>query len=75
VLLDLRGLVLPLRLGSREHFAGFIETMFRNRDMVGNPRFGRLGRFHLVVKTVDTLLPIYGLSAFLALSYEAATTF
>ena len=51
----------------RRWFAGFIETMFRNRDMVGSRRFGRLGRFHLVVKTVDTLLPVYGLSAFLAL--------
>lgn len=48
-------------------FAGFIDTMFRNRDMVGSARYGRLGRFHLVVKTVDTLLPVYGLSAFLAL--------
>src|SRR6185436_15700651 len=48
-------------------FAGFIETMFRNRDMVGSPRFARLGRFHLLVKTIDTLLPVYGLSAFVAL--------
>jgi cellulose synthase/poly-beta-1,6-N-acetylglucosamine synthase-like glycosyltransferase len=48
-------------------FAGFVETMFRNRDMVGNARFGRLGTFHLLVKTIDTLLPLYGLSAFLAL--------
>ena len=48
-------------------FAGFIETMFRNRDMVGSARYGRLGSFHLLVKTVDTLLPVYGLSAFLAL--------
>src|SRR5262249_56156099 len=48
-------------------FAGFIDTMFRNHDMVGNPRHGRLGTFHLLVKTIDTLLPLYGLSAFLAL--------
>ena len=48
-------------------FAGFIETMFKNHDMVGQPRYGRLGTFHLLVKTADTLLPIYGLSAFLAL--------
>jgi cellulose synthase/poly-beta-1,6-N-acetylglucosamine synthase-like glycosyltransferase len=48
-------------------FAGFIETMFRNHDMVGRRRWGKLGAFHLVVKTIDTLLPIYGLSAFLAL--------
>ena len=48
-------------------FAGFIETMFRNHDMVGNARFGKLGTFHLLVKTIDTLLPIYALSAFLSL--------
>ena len=48
-------------------FAGFVETMFRHRDMVGNARFGRLGSYHLVVKTVDTLLPLYGLAAFVAL--------
>jgi len=48
-------------------FAGFIETMFRNHDIVGKRRYGRLGTFHLVVKTIDTLLPIYGLSAFLSL--------
>ena len=48
-------------------FAGFIETMFKNHDMVGRAHYGRLGTFHLLVKTVDTLLPIYGLSAFFAL--------
>jgi cellulose synthase/poly-beta-1,6-N-acetylglucosamine synthase-like glycosyltransferase len=44
-------------------FAGFLETMFRNHDMVGNPAFGRLGTFHLLVKTADTLLPVYAFSA------------
>ncbi len=34
---------------------------------MGRPRYGRLGSFHLLVKTIDTLLPVYGLSAFLAL--------
>jgi cellulose synthase/poly-beta-1,6-N-acetylglucosamine synthase-like glycosyltransferase len=48
-------------------FAGFLETLFRYRDMVGARRFGRLGRFHLRVKTVDTLLPIYGLAAVVVL--------
>ena len=41
--------------------------MFRNHDMVGNARYGKLGTFHLLVKTIDTLLPIYALSAFLSL--------
>jgi cellulose synthase/poly-beta-1,6-N-acetylglucosamine synthase-like glycosyltransferase len=49
-------------------FAGFLETMFRNRDMVGSARHGRLGSFHLLVKTVDTLLPLYALSALVALA-------
>jgi cellulose synthase/poly-beta-1,6-N-acetylglucosamine synthase-like glycosyltransferase len=48
-------------------FAGFIQTLFRHHDMVGNPRYGRLGTFHLLVKTVDTLLPVYGLVAALSL--------
>jgi cellulose synthase/poly-beta-1,6-N-acetylglucosamine synthase-like glycosyltransferase len=51
----------------RRWFAGFIQTMFRHHDMVGNPRYGRLGTFHLLVKTVDTLLPVYGLIALLSL--------
>ncbi len=44
-------------------FAGFLETMFRNHDMVGNAAYGRLGTFHLLVKTADTLLPVYAFSA------------
>lgn len=44
-------------------FAGFIETMVRHRGMVGNPQCGRLGTYHLLVKTVDLLLPLYGLLA------------
>ena len=48
-------------------FAGFIQTMFRHHDMVGNPRYGRLGTFHLLVKTVDLFLPVYGLVSLLSL--------
>lgn len=59
---------LPVFLRQRTRwFAGFIETMFRNQDLVGNGKFGRLGRYHLRVKTIDTLLPIYGLCALLLL--------
>ena len=50
-------------------FAGFIETLFRHHDLVGNPRYGRLGTFHLLVKTLDTLLPIYGLCSTVALVF------
>ena len=44
-------------------FAGFIETLFRNSDMIGSARYGRLGRWHLRLKTMDLLLPVYGLCA------------
>jgi cellulose synthase/poly-beta-1,6-N-acetylglucosamine synthase-like glycosyltransferase len=50
-------------------FAGFLETLVRHRDLVGNPRYGQLGTFHLLVKTFDTLLPLYGLAATAALGW------
>ncbi|MGQ0700918.1 MAG: glycosyltransferase family 2 protein [Panacagrimonas sp.] len=45
-------------------FAGFLETQFANSDMVGNPRYGKLGRLMLPIKAVDTLQPVFGLTAF-----------
>ncbi len=48
-------------------FAGFIHTMVQHRDLVGAPWAGRLGRVHLVLKTIDLLLPLYGLCAPLVL--------
>ena len=48
-------------------FAGFIETLFRNQDMVGSARHGRLGAWHLRLKTIDLLLPVYGLFALASL--------
>lgn len=48
----------------RRWFGGFLQTQHWNRDMVGNPRFGRLGTRMLVVKALDTVQPIYGLVAF-----------
>ncbi len=54
-------------------FAGFIETLFRNQDMVADPRFGRFGKFMLPLKLVDTLRPLYGLLALaIFLGYWAA---
>ncbi len=44
-------------------FSGFLETLSRNSDMVGDARFGRVGRFMLPIKTVDTLLPVYAVMA------------
>jgi len=48
----------------RRWFAGFLQTQYWNRDMTGNPRFGKLGIMMLPVKAVDTLQPVYGLVAF-----------
>lgn len=48
----------------RRWFAGFLQTQRWNRDMTGNPRFGLLGKVMMPVKALDTLQPIYGLTAF-----------
>ncbi|RDK02127.1 glycosyltransferase family 2 protein [Paraburkholderia lacunae] len=48
----------------RRWFAGFLQTQYWNRDMTGNPRYGTLGMLMLPVKAVDTMQPIYGLTAF-----------
>ncbi len=50
-------------------FAGFLETLLANRDMVGNPKYAAVGRLMLPLKTVDTLQPIFGLTAFVLLVY------
>lgn len=51
----------------RRWFGGFLQTQYWNRDMVGNPRYGWLGMVMLPVKAVDTVEPIYGLTAFVVL--------
>lgn len=48
----------------RRWFGGFLQTQYWNRDMVGNRRFGWLGTAMLPVKALDTLQPVYGLTAF-----------
>jgi cellulose synthase/poly-beta-1,6-N-acetylglucosamine synthase-like glycosyltransferase len=57
----------------RRWFGGFLQTQFWYRDMVGNRRYGWLGVAMLPVKAVDTLQPIYGLTAFFLLVYFLAT--
>ena len=47
----------------RRWFAGFLQTQLWNRDMTGNPKYGALGMAMLPVKALDTVQPIYGLSA------------
>ncbi|WP_398476630.1 glycosyltransferase family 2 protein [Tardiphaga sp.] len=51
----------------RRWFAGFLQTQYWNRDMTGNRRYGRLGMRMLPIKALDTLQPIYGLTAFVLL--------
>lgn len=59
---------LPTFLRQRQRwFGGFLQTQFWYRDMVANPRMGKLGMWMLPVKALDTLQPIYGLTAFLLL--------
>ncbi len=57
------GLVAFLRQ-RRRWFGGFLQTHFADADMVGNPRYGTLGRWLLPIKTLDTLQPIYGIASF-----------
>lgn len=54
-------------------FGGFLQTQHWNRDMVGNRRYGWLGTAMLPVKALDTLQPIYGLTAFVILVALLAT--
>ncbi len=57
----------------RRWFAGFLQTQRWNRDMTGNARFGKLGTAMMPVKAIDTLQPIYGLTAFaLLIGFVAA---
>ena len=48
----------------RRWFGGFLQTQYWYRDMVGNRRYGSLGTSMLPVKALDTLQPLYGLTAF-----------
>jgi cellulose synthase/poly-beta-1,6-N-acetylglucosamine synthase-like glycosyltransferase len=57
----------------RRWFGGFLQTQFLYRGMVGNPRYGHVGRIMLPVKALDTLQPIYGLIALGLLPFYVAT--
>lgn len=57
----------------RRWFGGFLQTQFWYRDMVGNPRFGRLGLMMLPVKALDTVQPIFGLLAVALLALYLVT--
>jgi cellulose synthase/poly-beta-1,6-N-acetylglucosamine synthase-like glycosyltransferase len=48
----------------RRWFAGFLQTQYWNRDMIGAPRYGALGLAMLPFKCLDAAAPLYGLAAF-----------
>ncbi len=47
----------------RRWFSGFISTHFQYNDMVGNPKYGNMGKYMMILKTLDLLLPIYALAS------------
>ena len=57
----------------RRWFAGFLQTQWWNRDMVGAPRYGALGLAMLPFKCLDAAAPLYGLAAFALLLGFLAT--
>jgi glycosyltransferase involved in cell wall biosynthesis len=48
----------------RRWFAGFLQTQYWNCDMTFNRRYGTLGSWMLPIKALDTMQPIFGLTAF-----------
>lgn len=62
----------PSRFGTflaqrRRWFAGFLQTQYWNRDMTGSRHYGKLGTTMLPIKALDTVQPIYGLTAIVLL--------
>lgn len=70
---DSPGRLLPFLRQRRRWFAGFLQTQYWNRDMIGNRRYGALGTAMLPVKALDTVQPLYGLSAFALLIWFVST--
>ena len=65
--------LMPFLRQRRRWFAGFLQTQLWNRDMIGNPRYGALGTAMLPVKALDTVQPLYGLTAIALLIGFVAT--
>jgi cellulose synthase/poly-beta-1,6-N-acetylglucosamine synthase-like glycosyltransferase len=51
----------------RRWFAGFLQTQYWNCDMTFNRRYGSVGTWMLPIKALDTMQPIFGLTAFVLL--------
>jgi cellulose synthase/poly-beta-1,6-N-acetylglucosamine synthase-like glycosyltransferase/cytochrome b561 len=56
----------------RRWFGGFLQTLFHYRDMIGDPVYGRVGRLMLPLKVIDTVQPVFGITAFILLIDFAA---
>ncbi len=67
------GSILAFLRQRRRWFGGFLQTQFWYREMVGNPKYDKLGIWMLTVKAVDTLQPVYGLCAFALLIFYIVT--
>ncbi len=50
-------------LQRRRWFGGFLQTQYWYRAMVGDGRYGNIGRWMMPVKAIDTMQPIFGLVA------------
>ena len=70
---DSPGSLIPFLRQRRRWFAGFLQTQYWNRDMIGNGRYEALGTAMLPVKALDTVQPLYGLAAFGLLVYFIAS--
>jgi cellulose synthase/poly-beta-1,6-N-acetylglucosamine synthase-like glycosyltransferase len=57
----------------RRWFAGFLQTQYWNCDMTFTRRYGAVGTWMLPIKAVDTMQPIFGLTAFVLLVTFAVT--
>ena len=57
----------------RRWFGGFLQTQYWYRDMCGARAYGWLGLAMLPVKAIDTMQPIYGLTALGLLFYYLVT--
>lgn len=57
----------------RRWFGGFLQTQYWYRAMVGARHYGRLGTVMLPVKALDTVQPLYGLTALGLLVYFVVT--
>jgi cellulose synthase/poly-beta-1,6-N-acetylglucosamine synthase-like glycosyltransferase len=51
----------------RRWFSGFLQTQYWNCDMTFDGRYGSLGRWMLPIKAIDTMQPVFGLTAFVLL--------